>query len=272
MNIVADLMIEALGVETSGKLGLYCKALRLACEAEPPPFGTRRYGEIFRTVASDPYWLAASLITNAEREAEGSGRLWSLAACTPEAEIAACVKQHAIDESRHARWYVKILDIAYPDAVDDAVRQHLESLSPRYSAKMVATPVEGSPFAHAVTVDDLVQMNIAEIRTAINQRLQLPMLVAHCRPSQRSLLMPLLNGLQRDEIRHVEYSARLIEQFALQLGGDSIVDLMTQRVRDFNEITCEEVELGVFPLHCSNDRCQLRTGDSGQCARKAAPN
>ncbi len=272
MNIVAELVIQALGADKSGELDCYSKALEIACEASPPLFGTKRYGEIFRTVSANSYWLAASLITNAEREAEGSQRLWSLAACTEDDEIAALVKQHSIDESRHARWYIAILDITFPDAVDVSLRTHLESLSPRYSQNMSPEPITDSLFAHAVTLDDLIQMNIAEIRTAINQRLQLPVLMANCPPARREKLLPLLNGLQQDEIRHVGYSARLIERLAVHHGAGTVVDLITQRLRDFNEITCEEVELGIFPLHCSNERCRLDTAIRGQCIQTIKSN
>jgi hypothetical protein len=253
VNTVAAITIEALG--GTPDLEAYFRALDLACEASKPIFSTKRYGDIFRSVAVDPAWLAASLITNAEREAEGSTRLWSLSASTRDAETARLVKQHAIDESRHARWYIAILDLVFPGALDASLRPHVESISPRYSSSMEPKPEEGSPYAHEITLDDLVQMNIAEIRTAINQRLQLPILMAHCNPVSRDKLRTLLEGLMNDEWLHVGYSARLIERMAAEESGDFLQDLMTARVCDFNEITCEEVELGVFPLHCSNKSC-----------------
>jgi hypothetical protein len=266
VNVVAEMTIRALGAQETNALDHYAHALRAACSSEPPPFGTQRYGDIYRTVASDPAWIAVSLITSAEREADGATRLWSLAACTPDEEISACVKQHAIDEARHSRWYIALLDVAFPGAVEQPVRVHLDNLSPDYTAKMTPAPVEGSPFAYAVTVDDLIQSNIAEIRTSINQRLQRPVLLAHCDPSRHAKLTPLLDRLIRDEVRHIAYTARLIERFAKQDGDDYVIDLMTERVRDFNEITCEEVEGGVFPLHCSREECRI----TGACGRATA--
>jgi hypothetical protein len=122
---------------------------------------------------------------------------------------------------------------------------------------MTPEPVPGSPFAYAMTVDDLVQSNIAEIRTAINHRLQRPVLMAHCAPERRGKLGPLLDRLLIDEVRHVAYTARLIERFARENGQEPVRELVTKRLRDFNEITCEEVEGGVFALHCSRDECRL---------------
>lgn len=262
-NPVAELTINDLGGDDDPALTQYRAALREACAAEPPPFGTRRYGEIYRSVAVDPEWLATSIVTSAEREADGATRLWSLAACTRDEEIASCVKHHAVDESRHARWYIAMLDLAFPGAVDESLRPHIDAISPRYTLAMTPQPVEGSPFAYEVTVDDLVQSNIAEIRTSINHRLQRPVLMAHCAPERRGKLQVLLDRLLRDEIAHVSYTARLIERAARKDGTRFVVDLVTERVRDFNEITCSEVEDGVFPLHCSRDACRL----AGACTR-----
>jgi len=270
MNIIPEVILCALDPDATGSLCHYRQALIAACDVAPPPYGTKPYGDKFREVASDPFWFASSLLTNAEREAEGSGRLWNLAASTKDPEISAFVKTHAIDESRHARWYVTILDLVFPGAIEGKIRLHADSISPRYTAEMEPSRDKSSPFARQVTVDDLVQMNIAEIRTAINQKLQLPLILAYCPEENRSKVLPLLEALQRDEICHIEYSARLIEGFVPELGLPCVTDLMIERMRDFNEITCEEVELGVFPLHCSNKKCWLEDG-TVNCIKKRQP-
>src|SRR5690349_17517971 len=108
----------------------YRDALITACRKAPPPFGTKSYAKIYRDVASDPSWMAISLIQNAQGEGEGSGHLWELAASTPDVRVAAQVKAHAIDESRHAKAYVAMLDLTFPDFVDDALHSQLNSLSP----------------------------------------------------------------------------------------------------------------------------------------------
>ena len=265
MDPVAELTIEALNAGASGALRHYRKALRVACEYSPPPYGTARYGQVYRTVAVDPSWLAASLITSSEREADGATRLWSLAACTSDTDISQAVKRHAIDEARHARWYVALLDIAFPGAVDDSLRPALDSISPRYDSEMQPTAVEGSPFAYEMTLDDLIQSNIAEIRTSINHRLQRPVLMAHCAPERRRKLSTLLDRLLRDEIAHIEYTARLIERFAARGGEALVLDLMRSRMDDFNEITCDEIDQNVFPLHCSSQSCRRGVDGQGSC-------
>jgi hypothetical protein len=114
VNIVAELTLEALRVHGVAGWFHYRDALITACRKAPPPFGTKAYGKIYRDVAKDPSWMAVSLIQNAQGEGEGSQHLWDLAASTPDVRVAAQVKQHAIDESRHAKAYAAMLDLAFP--------------------------------------------------------------------------------------------------------------------------------------------------------------
>ena len=227
-------------------LPVYQQSLIQACGEFPPPFGTPQYGEVYREAASDAAWLAVSLITNAEREGDGAQRLWSLAACTEDPVIAAQIKQHAIDESNHSRIYLKLVDLVFGDAVESDFRAQLESLSPGYTRFMTPTPKAGSPFAHPITLDDLVQMNIAEIRTTIHHLLQRPMLRAHCPPESHSRVGRLQRCLLRDEVKHVVYTAKLIEDYSSHAGMDTVLQLVSQRLRDFNEVTLSELEKRVF--------------------------
>ena len=79
-NTVTEVVEAALATEP-GLAGChaYREAFINAIAAEPPPFGTSRYADLYRGASSDPRWMAVSLLTNAEREGDGSGRLWSLA-------------------------------------------------------------------------------------------------------------------------------------------------------------------------------------------------
>jgi hypothetical protein len=246
MNVIAELTISALRDLQITAVPHYTEALVAACDLSPPPYGAKSYGEIFRDAASDPSWLAASLIENAWREGDGSGRLWSLAACTAEGSMSAQVKQHAIDESRHSRWYIAMLDIVFPNAVDPSMRPDLEKLSPGYTIQSPLAPVPGSPFAHAVTLDDLIQMNIAEIRTCVHHLLQRPMLLAYCEPSQRGRLMPLLDSLLYDEKKHVAYTALLIDEHGRNGEADAVRALTAERLHDFNQVTYDELDRRVF--------------------------
>jgi hypothetical protein len=239
MNVVARLTTRAL--EDHGVQGLpnYRRMLTIACNERPPPFGRKEYGELFRASAADPQWMALSLATNSQSEGEGSQHLWDLAASTRDTDIARQIQHHAIDESRHSRTYVALLELIF--SVDESLATSLRQLSPGYTRATPLIARKGSPFAHPATVDELIQMNIAEIRTRIHQLLQRPVLLAYCRPDRRAQVRRILDALLVDETRHVAYTARLIERAAEESGVAEVVDLMRERVRDFNEITDDEI-------------------------------
>lgn len=246
MNIVAEMVADWLGKQTTSSLPNYHSALRDACEEFPPPFGEKYYGDIYRGVAGYAEWLASSLMVNAAGEGDGSTRLWELASFTTDRSISNQIKQHSIDEARHARWYIAILDLTFPGSTDKEFHAQLETLSPDYTLTSPPSTNKSSPYAHPVTVDDLIQMNIAEIRTCIHHLLQRPMLLVHCSPKRHPKLLRLLDSLLSDEIRHIAYTAKLIEDSASMGNSRTVNDLMKQRLNDFNEITREELGKNVF--------------------------
>jgi hypothetical protein len=190
--------------------------------------------------------MATSLMTNAHREGEGAGQLWDLAACTSDARVVGHIVQHAIDESRHARAYIAMLDLAFPGAVNVEFHAQLTTLSPGYTRQSPRQPHEGSPYAHPITLDELIQMNIAEIRTRVHHLLQRPMLLAHCAPERRDRLERILDVLLADETRHIAYTAALIEEFARDGEAESVKRLMQERLSDFNTITIDDLGRNVF--------------------------
>jgi hypothetical protein len=246
VNIAAELALEALRVHGGGAGPHYRDALITACRKAPPPFGTKAYEKIYRDVARDPSWMVISLIQNAQGEGEGSGHLWDLAACTPDIRVAAQVKAHAIDESRHAKAYIAMLNLTFPGKVDNEFHALLTSLSPGYTQRSPLEPHEGSPYASAITLDDLIQMNIAEIRTLVHHILQRPMLLRHCAPERRRRLARLHDSLRLDEARHIGYTAALIEEFAHRGEAGAVKRLMQDRMSDFNAITNEDLGRTVF--------------------------
>jgi hypothetical protein len=246
VNIAAELTLEALRVHVGAVWPHYRDALITVCQKAPPPFGTNDYGKIYLDAARDPSWMAISLIENAQGEGEGSGHLWDLAGCTLDVRVAAQVKAHAIDESRHAKAYVAMLGLTFPGVVDNDFRAQLTSLSPGYTQRSPLEPREGSPYASAITLDDLIQMNIAEIRTLVHHLLQRPMLLGHCAPERRHRLAHLHDRMRLDEVRHIAYTAALIEEFAHRGEAGAVKRLMQERMNDFNAITNEDLGRNVF--------------------------
>lgn len=246
MNIAAELTLKSLRSHYRAAGPYYRDALVTACRKAPPPFGTKKYEEIYRDVARDANWMTLSLIQNAQGEGEGSAHLWDLAVSTPDPHVAAQVKAHAIDESRHSKAYVAMLDLTFPDIVDNESHAQLVLLSPGYTQRSPLEAHASSPYASAVTLDDLIQMNIAEIRTLVHHIIQRPMLLAHCAPERRRRLALLHDRLQVDEARHIGYTAALIEEFAQRGKADAVKRLMQERMSDFNAITNEDLGRGAF--------------------------
>jgi hypothetical protein len=244
VDTVAALTLDALSAHGTESLSGYAACLRAACLAVPPPFGEDWYGDKYRAVSEDPQWLAASLVANAQVEGDGARKLWNLVSRTGDGNIAAQVRVHAVDESRHARLYIAMLDIAFPDAVSEELRPALSALSPGYTVKDRPTGMEQSPIEWVH--DEIIQMNLGEIRTRIHQLLLRPVLRAWCAEPARPRLQRVLDSLLRDETLHIQYTARLIEQMIQEGAGDFVRQTMAKRLAEFNDITLTEVGLQRF--------------------------
>ncbi|WP_445270349.1 hypothetical protein [Streptomyces sp. DSM 41634] len=245
-NASAQLTIDALTEYSSDDLDIYSKALQEATATVNPAYGLAWYGERYREVASDPDWFIGSLVDNAFVEGEGARKLWVLSAECTSTTISKQVKRHAIDESRHAQYYIHIIDIIFPGSIPDHIRPQLDALSPRYLPSSV--PPAGMPAKSTQRViDEIVQMNIGEIRTRINQLLLRPVAHAYCGENgDHDALQRVLDRLMRDETRHIHYTADIIEQFSREGGGALVHDLIGQRMHDFNAITLQEVGEDLF--------------------------
>jgi hypothetical protein len=245
VNRIAEDALAAIADQGHADMPAYAAALRRACDGVTPLFGRPAYGEAYLAAAVDPNWMALSLVTNAEREGDGAGRLWDLAACTHDAEVSAQIRQHGLDESMHSRAYVALLDLAFPGALGGELRPHVLALSPGFGPSDTPVAQPGSPYSHAATLDDLVQMNIAEIRTRLHHLMQRPLLALHCPEAHRDRLVAILERLLADETKHVAYTAALIERHAAT-DPEAVDTLMRQRLRDFDEITEDEFAKRVF--------------------------
>jgi len=242
MSVLAKNVIEALRAHGVPELRTYEGALIAAFTEFPPPFGGREYSDLYLSSAQDPDWVALSLLTAAQSEGEGARHLWDMAASTPDTVVSGQIQEHAIDEARHSRAYVTLLGLNFPDYTAEELRVKLGGLSPGYTRRTPLSAIVGSPYAYPASVDELIQMNIAEIRTRIYHLLQRPTLLVHyCKANQRIRVRQILDRLLGDETRHIAYTALLIERAARASGNEQVFELMRARVRDFNEITEQEL-------------------------------
>jgi len=244
---VAELTLSALNDRGSTALDEYSTSLISACQKHPPPYGMSWYGDKYRDLGTDPQWFAHSLIANAEKEGEGSRKLWELSGRTGDPEISKKIKNHAIDESRHARLYIVMLGLIFPDALAEGVRTVANSISPGFNNRQ--TPPK-APFAAIDHVmDEVIQMNIGEIRTRIHQQLLRPLATAYCenlQPGNKPKLTTILESLMEDETRHIEYTAILIDWYAKSGHSKFVKKTMSTRIKDFNDITLAEVAEGEY--------------------------
>ena len=244
MNAVARATLRALAAEGIPALPSYRRALVSACAKYPPAFGRKSYADYYRRQARDPDWVALSLATNAQGEGDGAEHLWDLAASTPDAEVARQIQQHAVDEARHSRGYVTLLGLIFPKQTDAQLLAKLKQLSPGYTMKSPLRAHKRSAYSRPATVDEFIQMNIAEMRTRVQHLFQRPVLIGYCPPARRTRVRRILDSLLRDETHHIAYTARLIERAAQAGGPAGVVNLMHERMRDFNEITEGDLKRG----------------------------
>ncbi|WP_164018955.1 ferritin-like domain-containing protein [Pyxidicoccus trucidator] len=239
MNVVAEITLKELEEHQLGPLERYSECLRNTFEAHPPPFSTDWYGDQFREMARDPEWFANIIVGNASTEGWGSGKLWYLAGKTPDAHVSTLIQQHAMDEARHSRMYSHMVERIFPGTVNDTLREELKGLAPAY--RLGDKPDRLPPYSDTDILDNLLQMNLAEIRTLVNQLLARPVLLTYCPRESRSRLEHMLDRLMWDESRHVGYTGQLLDQALATRDAAFVLDIAPTRIVQLNELTLDEV-------------------------------
>jgi len=208
------------------------------------PFLQAWYGERYREFALDPEWFALSFVTNARKESDGSRKLWELFSGIQRLSFADQVRVHAADEARHARMYIAMLETVFPGSLSEADREELLGSFPQYGP--TTPPADWAPYTYERAIDEIVQMNIGEIRTRIHQMLLRPVALAVASPDARDRLQLMLERIYEDECSHILYTAEILEREAREGAAEMIANLYSQRLRDFSEITVREVGVGSF--------------------------
>jgi len=243
MNPVAAITLSRL--QTLGyNFPNYSEWLVAACDIHPPPYGAQWYGLLYRDLAHDPVWFANSLLVNAEKEGVGSRRIWDFSRLVEDARAAASIQKHSIDESRHSRMFVKIVDYVFEAALTDELRQEYFRLSPGYTRSTNpgnSRSAKDLLLSATETIDEIIQVNLVEIRSLILQLLLRPVVLAYAPSSAQTKITRMLNGLVRDEIQHIAYSAGILETEVARGHAEFVRFSMISRQADLNSITCEEV-------------------------------
>jgi tRNA isopentenyl-2-thiomethyl-A-37 hydroxylase MiaE len=216
---------------------LYLSLFRAAVADEIPPYFLREYGESFRRHILSPVWVIQCLISNAIKEGEGSCDLGIIADSCTNDELRGQLVEHLEDEARHCRLYVRLIDIVFPESMPAEVLTEIENKLP----PLVHRPAQRPPMDDWQLLDNLIQINLGEVRTCIHQCLLEPVLHTYCPEKSRSKLDQALKWLASDESRHIQYTAKRIGQLA---DADTVAAeaLFVARSRDFTAYT--ERELG----------------------------
>ena len=220
---------------------------RLICrqiEEQWPPFVDHWYGERYREFTLDPDWLARSFLANADKEAEGSRKLWKIAGGSRKFPFADAVRAHAVDEAQHARMYVAMLDLTFPGALSPRDAEALLASYPLYIDEQ--PPLATLERDLQSLLDDIVQMNIGEVRTRIHQMLLTPVALAVAPAENREQLSAALARIYADEGRHIDYTAEILETYFSLGQGPALRALYARRLMDFGNLTLQEVGVGTF--------------------------
>lgn len=236
MNAVKEIVRDRLP-QLESECPSYWSAFEQAWLDHPPPYGEAWYGALFREKAMDLDWLAGIIALNSRKEADGARQLWSFARRISDDSIRPQVRQHAIDEARHAAFYIAMLELIFPGAFEAQDLARLRSNVPRFDRDGDSLDAGRLASTDAI-IDEVVQMNIGEVRTLVNQMLMRPF-VLHLAPDEnRERALKLIDGLGDDEVTHIDYTARLIEGFC---DCEKVAYFAALRLDEFNGITRREV-------------------------------
>lgn len=226
-------------------LSHYTESIVEAFSDSDPVFTRQKYGEFFWHCASTvPGWLAQVVLANAQAESEGSAKLlllWETVGYNK--EIEAKVRLHAIDESRHSRLFLQLAQLAFPFLFDPSDLEQINTLLP--DVRKIEWKKADHQISEDLLIDHLVQMNIGEIRTRIHMKLLAPVIHAFAPEENKPRVQQILLGLLMDEVRHIGYTANLMEKWARSGDADLIRQLYKQRLQEFHLITIQQTEAAV---------------------------
>lgn len=248
MHAFTELVIENLRDHQLPILPMYEEILDYAVSTVPPPFGQNWFGRRYFELARSADWFANSLVANAALEGYGSRNVWAFSNKVSNQEWANAVRVHALDESRHSTMFVTMLKNVFPNMeMDETTSQQLDALQPKFSRKNHPT-ISYEPTADAVVLNEIVGIQITEIRALVLQLLLRPVLLAYTPVELRDLMAKYSSILIRDECRHIQYSAEIVENVAKSGGRNFLYETFINRLREFNELTMVELEREKLPI------------------------
>jgi hypothetical protein len=236
--------IEAVKAYLDDDFPFYSDALLPALVRVNPVFIRPKYADFFWNCASTmPGWLPNILVESAIAESIGSKTLltyWKIVRNNEQAENG--LLRHARDEAAHARVFLRLVDLAFPDFVPSEKRHEIDS-----SLHTIPRDVEKQErrLPEVILLNYLTGINIAELRTLINLHLLAPMFYALTPDENKEAVSRLLNSLQRDEIHHIAYTAKLLDIFGRDGGGNLLNKMYKENLCEFGLYSTRGLEEAV---------------------------
>ncbi|SDD78966.1 hypothetical protein [Actinokineospora iranica] len=240
-----DQLLDVVREHTDDDLPFYTDAVTAAFSDAVPVFARPRYVEFFwRCATTVPGYAARAVLANGPAESEGSEKLFRLWRSVHHDTAAADqILHHARDEAAHSRLFVRLTETAFPGFLSPESGDRLEWSLPDVRARPLVKTENPIPQEHLI--DHLVQMNIGEIRTRLHMHLFAPVVFGLTPKRNKATTRRILEGLVRDEVRHIGYTAALMEGWARDGAAERIRRLYSGRLAIFNRITVEQTEAAV---------------------------
>jgi hypothetical protein len=229
----------------------YSDALLSAFVRVNPVFARPEYADFFWNCASTiPGWLPNILVESAIAESTGSKTLltyWKIVRDNEQAENG--LLRHARDEAAHARVFLRLVDLAFPDFVPFEKRHEIDS-----SLHVIPRDVEKEDrrLPEMILINYLTRINMAELRTLINLHLVAPMFYALTPDENKEAVSRLLNSLQGDEIHHIAYTAKLLDFFGRDSGSNLLNKIYKENLYEFGLYSTKGLEEAVR-IHGGNE-------------------
>lgn len=238
-NYLEDLL-EIIREHVNHDLPHYSDSLKHAFKEVEPIFARKRYAEFFWHCSTTvPGYTERVVLANGPAEAEGSEKLFDLwQGVNYNEHVAEQILKHSYDEQRHSRIFVRIAERAFPQFLTMEAGAQFEKTLPDVKQKELIKSETVIPENHLI--DHLAQMNIGEIRTRLHMHLFAPIIYGFTPEESRKSIRKLLEGLVKDEVSHIGYTARLMESWAEDGNAEYIKKLYTGRLHAFNHITVKQ--------------------------------
>jgi hypothetical protein len=93
-----------------------------------------------------------------------------------------------------------------------------------------------------ILLNYLASINMAEIRTLINLHLVAPIFYTFAPAEHKNSVMNLLHSLQSDEIKHISYTAKIINSTAVGSGSVFVKDMYERNLEEFGAYSLRGLE------------------------------